>query len=136
MYNNNFNSLFDDFYDAFASTTSTRIPPVDVSEVKDSYLIDVELPGYKKEDVDISVDNHTLTIKTSETYNKSIEDETDDNEYLIKETKLKQTFKRSFGLPKDVDEEHIGAKYLNGVLTVTVPKLGKALPKTIQIEAD
>ncbi len=66
MYNNNFNALFDDFFDAFSTVASTRIPPVDVYETKEGYFIDVELPGYMSEDVDLKVDNHTLTISTSD----------------------------------------------------------------------
>jgi HSP20 family molecular chaperone IbpA len=135
MYNNNFNSVFNDFYDAFNSVSSTRVPAVDVTESKESYCIEAELPGYKKEDVDIKLENHNLTIMSSKTYNKELEDEKDEGDYLVKETKLKQTFKRTFGLPKDVDEEKIDAKFKDGVLTITVPKSQKVQPTTIQIEA-
>lgn len=136
MYNNNFNSLFNDFYDTFYSASSARMPAVDVTENKDSYSIEAELPGYKKEDVDIKLENHSLSILSSNDFNKSVEEKKGETEYLVKETKLKQMFKRSFGLPKDVDEEKIEATFKDGVLTIIIPKSKKVQPTTIQIEAN
>lgn len=134
MYNNNFNSLFDDFFDAFSSVASTRIPPVDVYENDKGYSIDVELPGYVNEDVDLKIDNHTLTISTSESFNKALESEKDKIDYLVRETNARKSFKRAFSLPKDVDEEKIDASFVNGLLKITVPRLEKQQPKSIEIK--
>lgn len=133
MYND-FNSFFDDFYDALG-TKSTRIPAVDVIEDAEGYSIDVEVPGYDKKDVDLKVENHTITIKTSDEFNKQVDNEQaqSENEYLINETHLKQVFKRVFSLPKDIDEGKISAKFCNGVLGIRIPKLQKVLARTIEI---
>jgi HSP20 family protein len=136
MYNNNFNSIFNDFYDAFNSASSKRFPVVDVTETKESYLIDAELPGYNKVDVDLKLENHNLSITSSKAYNKDLEVEKEKKDYLVKETKLKNTFKRTFGLPKDVDEDKISAKLIDGVLTIVVPKSKKNESAIIQIDTN
>lgn len=128
----NFNSLFDDFFDAFNST-SYKVPPVDVYEMDDGYYIDVELPGYKNEDVNVKIENNALTLSTSDDYNKIIESEAEKKNYLVKETNLKKVFKRTFSLPKDVDEESINAKFNNGILNIVLPKSKKLAAKTIEI---
>lgn len=133
MYNNNFNSLFDDFFDAFSTAASTHIPPVDVYEMEEGYFIDVELPGYSNEDVDLKIDNHTLSILTSSKFNKALESKKEEIEYLVRETNSKKSFKRSFSLPKDVDENAIDAKFNNGLLSIKIPKLEKKQPKNIEI---
>ncbi len=128
----NFNSLFDDFFDAF-NNASLRVPPVDVYEMEDGYYIDVELPGYKNDDVDVKIDNNALTLSTSEEYNKALDKEAESINYLVKETNTKKKFKRTFSLPKDVDEQAIVATFNNGILNIKLPKSKKLAPKTIEI---
>lgn len=135
MYNNNFNSIFSDFYDALGSSVSTKMPAVDVSNNKDSFCIEAELPGYKKDDVELKLENHNLSIMSSNSFDKEVKENKEDGDYLVKETKLKQSFKRTFGLPKDVDEDKINAKFKDGVLVITIPKIQKVESTTIQIEA-
>ncbi len=122
MYND-FNSLFDNFFDVFSSTNSTRIPPVDVVEDSNGYSIDVEVPGYDKVDVDLKIENHSITIQTSDGFNKKVAIDKAETEYLINEIHLKNAFKRSFSLPKDIDETQIKAQFSNGVLGIRIPKL-------------
>lgn len=131
--NNNYNSIFDDFFNSINSVANTRIPRVDIYENPEGFYLDVELPGYVKEDVDLKIENHNIIIQTSESFNKNIEDKNNDREYLVKETYQKQSFKRTFALPKDVDEEKIEASYLNGVLSIKIPKSQKVLAKNILI---
>ncbi|MCY1151610.1 MAG: Hsp20/alpha crystallin family protein [Sphaerochaetaceae bacterium] len=133
MYNN-FNSLFDDFFDAFNSV-SVKIPPVDVYEMDDGYYLDVELPGYSNEDVNVKIENNTLTLSTTDEFNKSLEKVNEETNFLVRETKMKRSFKRAFSLPKDVDEEAISATFNNGVLNIKLPKSKKLAPKTIEIIA-
>jgi HSP20 family protein len=133
MYNN-FNSLFDDFFDAFNSV-SVKIPPVDVYEMDDGYYLDVELPGYSNEDVNVKIENNTLTLSTTDEFNKSLEKLNEETNFLVRETKMKRSFKRAFSLPKDVDEEAISATFNNGVLNIKLPKSKKLAPKTIEIIA-
>jgi HSP20 family protein len=133
MYNN-FNSLFDDFFDAFNSV-SVKIPPVDVYEMDDGYYLDVELPGYNNDDVNVKIENNTLTLSTTDEFNKSLEKLNEETNFLVRETKMKRSFKRAFSLPKDVDEEAISATFNNGVLNIKLPKSKKLAPKTIEIIA-
>lgn len=134
MYSSKFDSLFDDFYDSFNKNMSTSVPPVDAFENEKGYFIEVELPGYTKEDVDLNIDNHTISIKTTDDYNKALSEFEDKQNYLIRESNFKRSFKRSFTLPKDVEEEKIKAQFLNGILRIAIPKSEKAIPKTIDIQ--
>ncbi|MDC7243248.1 MAG: Hsp20/alpha crystallin family protein [Pleomorphochaeta sp.] len=128
----NYNSLFNDFFDAFSSA-SYKVPPVDVYELDDGYYIDVELPGYSNDDVNVKVENNTLTLSTTDEYNKKIESDSEKKEYLVKETSSKRIFKRSFSLPKDIDDEKIVATFNSGILNVKLPKSKKLEAKTIEI---
>lgn len=127
-----YNSLFNDFFDAF-NNASNKVPSVDIYEMKDGYYIDVELPGYKNEDVNVKVENNTLTLSTSDEFNEKIKNEKEEKEYLVKETSSKKVFKRSFSLPKDIDEENILATFTDGVLNIKLPKSEKLAAKTIEI---
>ena len=133
MYNNKFDSLFNDFYDSFSRNVSTRVPPVDIFENEKGYFIEVELPGFTKEDVDLNIGNHSISIKTTDAFNKSLSELEDKQNYLIKESNLKQSFKRSFTFPKDVEEDKVKAQYLNGILRIAIPKAKQAIPKIIKI---
>lgn len=132
MYND-FNSIFDNFLDVFNNTSSTRIPSVDIKENAEDYFIEMEVPGYDKTDVDLRIDNHSITIKTTDAFNEKVESNKEKLEYLISETNLNKVFKRSFSLPKDVDETKINAKFSNGVLEIRIPKLKKNQAKIIKI---
>lgn len=132
MYND-FNSLFDNFFDVFNSTSSTRIPPVDVCEDSEGYSIDVEVPGYDKSDIDLKIENHSITIKTTDAFNDRIKEAKSENDYIINETHLNRPFKRAFALPKDIEEAQISAQFNNGVLGIRVPKSKRVLAKTIEI---
>jgi HSP20 family protein len=129
MYND-FNSLFDNF---FNSVNSTRIPPVDVAEDSDGYFIDVEIPGYDKTDIDLKIESYSITIQTSDAFNNNVKESKSGTEYLINETNLNKIFKRTFYLPNDIDESQIKAEFSNGVLGIRIPKLNKVLTKTIEI---
>src|SRR2546422_9388868 len=98
-----------------ASAAATWVPPVDVLEEADAIRIMAEVPGVKPEDVKISVEGNVLTIQgTKDTCG---------------------AFAWTFTLPATVDAEHIKASYDKGVLTVTLPKVERAKPRQIQVEA-
>jgi HSP20 family protein len=104
-------------------------PRVDVRETKDDFQIDAEIPGIKREEVEINVDNHVLTIQGETKREKKEEDE----EYHRVE-RYYGSFSRSFSLPENVDEEKIEASFKDGLLTLTVPKTEKAKPKKIEVK--
>ena len=107
------------------------VPAVNTREGDDAYYIELDLPGIKKEDVEISVDKNILTIKGKREVKK--EEEKDDY-YRIES--MYGTFARSFTLPEKVDSENIRATGENGVVEITIPKLKveKETTKKIEIE--
>ena len=104
-------------------------PPVDVLESKDSYLLRAELPGMKKEDVQLEVNNGTLTL----TGERKAETPANGVEYRSVE-RLAGKFSRSFYLPRSVKQEAIQATYRDGILEIHVPKADEAKARQIAID--
>lgn len=101
------------------------LPAVDISETENEVILKYDMPGVKKEDVEITAEKDTLTV----TGNVNIETFGD---VVYQETRI-GNFRRQFTLPEDVDHDHIKAEMKNGVLTVTIAKPEKAKPKKIPI---
>jgi HSP20 family protein len=93
-------------------------PKVNTRETEDNYHIEVELPGVKKENVDIQVDGNVLTISGE----RNVRDEVKDEDYHKVESRY-GLFSRSFTLPEKVDVSNIEAHFENGILEVAIPKL-------------
>ena len=93
-------------------------PKVNTRETDEAYHIEVELPGVKKSDVDISVDGNILTISGE----RNVRDEVKDEDYHKVESRY-GLFSRSFTLPEKVDISNIEAEFVNGVLEIAIPKL-------------
>ena len=138
-----FNDLFDGFEDdgylipSFNFRKAIATPKVDVKEEKDSYLLEMDLPGKTDNDINIELDRNVLTI-SSQTKSEKEEEKAEAKtagKYLIKERSYSK-FSRSFTLPEDVDSENLSAKVTNGVLTVTMPRKAIATPKRNAITAD
>jgi len=104
-------------------------PSVDISETESAYLIKGEIPGVKKEDVKISIQDGMLTIQGE----RKQEREDKDKKYHRIERSY-GSFHRSFSLPQTVDRDKIKAGYKNGVLTVTLAKREEVKPKQIRID--
>jgi len=107
------------------------IPSVNTREADDAYYIEVDLPGVKKEDININFDDNTLTISGE----RKIKDEHKDNNFYKVES-VYGKFERSFSLPEDVDSDKIEATSKNGVLEIKIPKVVKVeqTPKKIEIK--
>ena len=126
-------SLFDDFFDSMLGawgSYSSRMPAVDVEETGDAYIIKAEMPGFKEDDVKITVDKHVLHIAGEVNEN---EENKDGRKYLIRERRH-SSFERSFSLPDGLDESKISAAFDNGILTVTLPKTPEEQPKRIEVK--
>jgi len=93
-------------------------PSVDISENKDRYTIRVELPGVEKESLSLSVDDDTLVISGEKHQQK----EESEGGYHCVESSY-GSFRRLLSLPEDADQEKLDAKFKNGVLTITLPRL-------------
>ncbi len=106
------------------------IPPVDIYEGANHEMINkAELPDVKREDIDIRVENNTLTL----TGEKKFDDEVKKDQYHRVERAYGQ-FSRSFSLPSTIDTEKVAADYRNGVLTIKLPMREEAKPKQIQVQ--
>jgi len=93
-------------------------PKVNTRETEGSYHIEAELPGVKKEDVEINVDGNILTISGE----RNVREEVKDEDYHKVESRY-GLFSRSFTLPEKVDTSKIEAEFVNGILEITIPKL-------------
>jgi HSP20 family protein len=127
------NRLFGDVYRAADDDVMRRgawMPPVDIYDSgKDELVIKAELPDMSKDAIDITVENHTLTLRGEKKMDSAIKDECC---HRIERTY--GAFSRSFSLPTTVDTSKVSADYRNGVLTITLPVREEAKPKQIQVQ--
>ncbi|HZW39510.1 MAG TPA: Hsp20/alpha crystallin family protein [Ignavibacteriaceae bacterium] len=117
------NSLPQEFENAIWSPLS------DISEDKDTFKIRLDLPGMKKEDVKINMENNMLSISGE----RKQEKESDNSKYHRVE-RVYGKFYRSFTLPESIEHEKIDAEFKDGQLTIIVPKSEKAKPKQLEIK--
>jgi len=111
------------------SNTATTLPSVNVKENDNEYIVEMAVPGMKKDDFEVVVNDNVLTIK-SEVKNES--KEKDGDNYTRKEFSY-QSFQRSFNLNNNVvDDAKIKATYKDGILNITLPKKEEAKPKPIR----
>jgi HSP20 family protein len=112
-----------------AMTVAQWSPLVDITEDEKEYLIKVELPDVKKEDVRLTVENEVLAISGERTFEK---EEKGKKYHRIE--RAYGSFVRSFSLPEDADASRVSANYTDGMLHVHLPKSQKAKPKAIEIK--
>jgi HSP20 family protein len=126
---NRVNSLFRDFNESESPlTTASFVPAVDVYEDTEKVVLKLEVPGVEEKDLDVRVENHTLTVKGER---KFAQEEKEENFHRIE--RRYGSFYRAFTLPSTVDTENIDAKYLAGVLKLELKKKPEAQPKQIKV---
>lgn len=109
----------------------TWSPALEAFEDKDNFVIKVELPGVKKEDVKVSLENGSLTIAGER------RSETKDEDAEVHHTeRFYGRFERTLSLPKDIAADRVKAQYQDGILTVTLPKTEQAKPKQIDVSVN
>jgi spore coat protein M/HSP20 family protein len=123
-----FDSLFNDMLGDWGLYPS-RMPAVDIAETDDAYILEAELPGYKQEEVKVSVEKHVLKLSST----KQTKKEEKDKKHLVSE-RCYQCFERSFTLPEDVNEGQIEGEFADGILKLTLPKMEVAKPKAIEVK--
>ena len=126
------NRVFRDSYSGAAQddslTTSTFAPAVDVYEDEHKVTLKIEVPGIDEKDIDVRVENNTLTVHGE----RKIEKEEKEENYRRVERQY-GSFTRTFTLPQTVDTENVSANYDRGVLKITLPKKAEAKPKQIKV---
>jgi HSP20 family protein len=126
------NRVFRDSYSGAgqdeALTTSSFAPAVDVYEDEHKVSLKIEVPGIDEKDIDVRVENNTLTVHGE----RKIEKEEKEENYRRVERQY-GSFTRTFTLPTTVDTENVSANYDKGVLKITLPKKAEAKPKQIKV---
>lgn len=126
-----FNNLISDL---FAQTPSLlrddtrQTAPVNIRETEKEYLLEIVAPGLNKEDFQISLENNHLAVSV-EKKEKTV----NENEKFIRREYKQSAFKRSFTVDEKINAEAISAQYVNGVLTINLPKKEEVKPATKQI---
>lgn len=119
-----FGSLFNENEEC---KNSTVFFPVDITESKEGYRIEAEIPGVEENEIKATVDGTLLTISAKNGL------ELKEGEKSLLKERRRGSFTRSFNLPKEADSEAIAAEFANGVLTLTLPKKEQAKPRDINI---
>jgi len=104
-------------------------PPVDIVDTEDTLSLKADLPDVKIEDIDIRMENNTLTLRGTRKFEKD-----DKVKGWHRIERSYGDFVRSFQVPSTVDTDKIAADYKNGVLTVTLPKKEAAKPRQVKVE--
>lgn len=107
------------------------LPACEVSETEDHFLMSLDIPGMKKENIKIEISNNLLTISGERKREKEINDQGK----IQRLEKAYGFFKRSFTLPVSVDETKVEALYEDGVLELYLPKVETAKPRQIEVQA-
>ncbi len=142
VFGENLMDVFDDFDRAFFrgmnrpehvlyGRNASHMMKTDVKETEDGYEVDVDLPGFRKEEIKLELNSGYLTISTEKSLEKK------DNGRILRQERYMGTMQRSFYVGDSITEEDIKARYENGVLSLTLPKKeAKKAPekKTILIE--
>src|SRR4029077_9664511 len=126
---NRVNSLFREMNEGDSPlTTASFVPAVDIYEDAKKVVLKLEVPGVEEKDLDIRVENNTLTVKGERKFEK---EEKEENFHRIE--RRYGSFYRAFTLPSTVDTEKIGASYNAGVLKLELKKKAEAQPKQIKV---
>ena len=130
----NLDDIFEGFFRPLnvkskGSNGGSLVPAIDLHENKDSYTVRAEVPGVKKEDIDITVHDGVLTINAESRYQHEDKEEG----RVIHQERRYGKYVRSIRLGKDVDESNVKANYKDGVLQLELPKVEEVKPRKIDI---
>lgn len=129
-----FDSLFEGFLRPARwmeeSASEGLIPALDVIERDNEFIVRAEMPGIKKDEIEVSLENGVLTL-VAETQNETVEK---DGERVIRQERRYGKYVRSLRIGKDIDEKKVKAAYKDGVLELTLPKAETVKPKKINVD--
>jgi len=116
-------------WDPFREFGGAWMPPVDIySTGEQALVLKAEIPGMNKDEIEITVENFTLTIRGEKKTEETVK-----NDQFHRVERSYGTFTRSFALPQTVDANKVEAAYKDGVLTITLPQREEAKPKQIKV---
>lgn len=127
------NRMFDEFFNLTPrlSTWSAWMPAADLYETSDEFVLEMELPGFDKDDIEVTVERGILTVTGQ---HRAEAEESERATYHVRERSFDR-FSRSFSLPRSVDADSVDATYKNGILHVTLPKVAEAKPRQIAVKS-
>jgi HSP20 family protein len=130
MFHNMWDNPFhrEKFPEPFSFSAMNKMPKIDVVDRDKEVVVKAEIPGFEKDDLDISIADNRLVIKA-----KSCQEEKEEEGDYLKQEIRKNEIYRSVLLPAEVDEENIKSKYRRGILKLTLPKQEKSQRKKIKI---
>jgi len=126
LFQDSINRLFSD-----QNTARPWAPPVDIFETDNELVLKADLPDVKMQDIDIQIENGTLTLKGERKFEKD-----EKNKGFHRIERSYGSFVRYFTLPETVNTENVQAEYQNGVLVITLPKKEVAKPKTVKVQVN
>lgn len=125
----NFDQYIDSFLgESFPGRNTGYMPPVDIWETNEAYLLNMELPGRSDKEIQVHVEGRTLTIMVE----PAEADKKDETRYLLRE-RPNSAFSRSFQLPEDADLDAITADHKDGLLNMKIRKRSQSQKRTIEI---
>ena len=131
---NEMNRVFESYSQRGTGTTSTPVsvwtPAVDVYEDESNFVLHVELPGVTKDDIELHLENRTLTIRGERKMEKGY-----NVDNYIQRERLYGRFARAFTLPATIEQDKISANFKDGVLEVVLPKAEEVKPKLIPVQS-
>lgn len=136
-FTHDFNDVVSQFFNSAVPGVAGQIAryAIDVRENDDTLIFEVDLPGFKKEDIDITLENQTLTLSANQAGVHTAEQPADDKaetRYLLRERR-RSSFSRSFQLPQTIDGSNVEATLTDGVLTMTLRKREDTKPRKITV---
>jgi HSP20 family protein len=105
------------------------VPPVDIYETPESLVLKAELPGIGREDINIEVKDSTLTLKGEKKFEKDVSEEN-----YRRVERAYGSFQRAFTLPSTIQQDKVKAKFKDGILEITLPKMEEGKPKQIKVD--
>jgi len=131
----NLHSEVDNLLDTFLSVRDSKkksfAPPIDIAESESGFEIMIDLPGWDSDDVHIELENGVLSIVGEKEHESDSSDKT-----FYRLERRQGSFRRLIAVPKIINAEHIDAQFVKGVLTISLPKMEKELPKTIEVRSN
>lgn len=130
-------AALDDLFDQFLTDNNGRQlaevmnAAMDVAETSQSFEVKMDLPGVNAEDVEIQIDNNTLTVRGERSEEK---EERDEDKQFHRVERYAGSFSRSVVLPNSINEDETVAEFKDGVLKITIPKTDDAKPRKISIK--
>lgn len=127
--------LFEDLFDQYLTESNGEMSQLmnismDVAETDQAFEVKVDLPGLSPDDVDIQIDNNTLTIRGQRSDES---EEKDEEKQFHRIERYRGSFARSVVLPNSINEDETAAEFKDGVLEIVIPKSEEAKPKKINI---